>query len=80
MLTYMIIFKECFGIAQLIRFKTYSFETPFPNTKVPGWGVTQTTMNDANKKEARERAFLFQGGCMMLPFHLMWSRIQVSNP
>ena len=40
MLNYMIIFKECFRTAQLIRFKVYNFVTPFPNTKVPGWGVT----------------------------------------
>ena len=36
----MIIFKECFRTAQLIRFKVYSFVTPFPNTEVPSWGVT----------------------------------------
>ena len=39
-LSYMIIFNECFRTAQLIRFKVYSFMTPFPNTEVPGWDVT----------------------------------------
>ena len=43
MLNYMIIFKECFRIAQLIRFKFYSFMIPFPNIEVPGWGVTALT-------------------------------------
>ena len=38
----MIIFKECFRTAQLIMFKVYSFVTPFPNTEVPGWGVTKS--------------------------------------
>ena len=38
MLNYMIIFKECFRTARLIRFKVYSFMTPFLNTEVPGWG------------------------------------------
>ena len=43
--------------------------------------MTQTTMNDAYKKEARkELVLLFQDGCMMLSFHLMRPRIQVSNP
>ena len=41
MLNYMIIFKKCFRTAQLIRFKIYSFVTLFPNTEVPGWGVTK---------------------------------------
>ena len=40
MLTYMIIFKECFITAQLIKFKVYSFVTPFSNTEVLGWGAT----------------------------------------
>ena len=40
MLNYMIIFKECFRTAQLIRFKVYSFVTPFSNTEVPGWIIT----------------------------------------
>ena len=40
MLNYMIIFKECFRTARLTRFKVYSFVTPFPNTKVSGWGLT----------------------------------------
>ena len=39
MLNYMIIFKECFKIAQLFKFKVYSFVTPFPNTEVLGWGL-----------------------------------------
>ena len=34
-----VIFKECFRTAQLIKFKVYSFVTPFPNTEVLGWGV-----------------------------------------
>ena len=37
----MIIFKECLRTAQLIRFKVYSFVTPFPNTKVPASSVTK---------------------------------------
>ena len=40
MLNYMIIFKKWFRTAQLIRFKVYSFMTPFPNSEVPGWGAT----------------------------------------
>ena len=39
MLKYMIIFKECFKTAQLIKFKVYSFVTPFPNIEMTGWGV-----------------------------------------
>ena len=46
MLNYMIIFKECFRTALLIRFKVYSFVTPFPNTEVQGWGVTFHLNND----------------------------------
>ena len=42
MLNYIIIFNECFRTAQLIRFKVYSFVTPFPNTEVPSWGVACT--------------------------------------
>ena len=47
----MIIFKECFRIAQLIRFKVYSFMTPFPNTEVPGWGVTDDCKNPDSMNE-----------------------------
>ena len=40
MLNYMIIFKKCFRTVKLIRFKVYSFVTPFPNSEMPGWGAT----------------------------------------
>ena len=36
----MIIFKEYFRTAQLIRFKVYNLVTPFPNTEMPGCGAT----------------------------------------
>ena len=38
----MILFKECFRTAPLIRFKVYSFVTPFPNAEVLGLRVTQS--------------------------------------
>ena len=43
--------------------------------------MTRTTINDAYKKEARERVCSLIAKWMYeAPFHLMWSRIQVSNP
>ena len=42
MLNYIIIFKECFRTARLIRFKVFSFVTSFPNTEVPGWGIIKS--------------------------------------
>ena len=68
MLNYMIIFKECFKTAQLIRFKVYSFVTPFPNIEVPGWGVTKATEDDESIEEIDEEMELRT--ILIVTFHI----------